>query len=199
MQLRQLSLCAIILATYLITTGWLPVTASESNQWYEKIAEIVDAEARYDLFSGAVLVAKDGRIIYAKGIGEENKEYHIPNILETKFNISSVQKTFVATLIMQFYQEGLVDLDDPLSKYYPDCPWSTADQILIRYLLNHTSGLGDYRDSDEYQMHAERYSGIDDVLPLVWKYEPAFTPGERPRYSNAGVLLLKAFYISWRA
>jgi CubicO group peptidase (beta-lactamase class C family) len=158
---------------------------------YEKIDEIVQAEARYDLFSGVVLVAEDGKITYSGGFGEANKEYHIPNSTETKFNISSIQKTFIATLIMQLYQETILDLDDPLTKYYPECPWRTAGRIQIRHLLNHTSGLGDYRDSEEYRMNSERYRSINDLLPLVFKQQPAFNPGERFRYSNAGVLLLK--------
>jgi CubicO group peptidase (beta-lactamase class C family) len=166
-----------------------PLTAKPTT--YESLDEIVQAEARYDLFSGAVLVAEHGKIIYSGGFGEANKEYHIPNSVDTKFNISSIQKTFVATLIMQLYQESLLDLNDPLTKYYPECPWSTADRIHIRHLLNHTSGLGDYRDNEEYRINSERYRNIDDVLPLVFEQQPAFNPGERFRYSNAGVLLLK--------
>jgi CubicO group peptidase (beta-lactamase class C family) len=166
-----------------------PLTAQPTM--YERLDEIVQAEARCDLFSGTVLVAEDGKIIYSGGFGEANKEYHIPNTPETRFNISSIQKTFIATLIMQLYQENLLDLNDPLTKYYPECPWGTAERIQIRHLLNHTSGLGDYRDNEEYQMNSERYRNIDDVLPLVFKQQPAFDPGERFRYSNAGVLLLK--------
>lgn len=158
---------------------------------HQRIAQIVEAEAAHDLFSGTVLVAKDGKVVYAKGVGEENKEYHAPNVLETRFNISSVQKAFIATVTMQLVHESLMSLEDPLTKYYPDCPWNTADQIQIKNLLNHTCGLGDYRDSDEYRMNSERYTCIDDVLPLVFQVEPAFAPGERFRYSNAGVLLLK--------
>jgi len=162
-----------------------------SDQLREKIAEIAEAEAGFDLFSGTVLVAKNGKVIYSGAFGEANKEYGVPNTLDTKFNISSIQKTFIATLIMQLYQEGIIDLDDPLTNYYPECPWELADQIKIRYLLNHTSGLADYRDNEEYQRNSEQYTCIDDVLPLIWKYEPAFTPGEKFSYSNAGVLLLK--------
>ncbi len=191
MKAATMRLISVRLVFTMIVIGGLAVNGYGSDPLSDRIAKIVMAEAKYDLFSGTVLVAKDGRIVYATGVGEANKEYHIPNVLETQFNISSVQKTFIATLIMQLYQEGRLDLDDPLSKYYDECPWSMADQILVRYLLNHTSGLGDYRDNEEYQMHSESYAGIDDVLPLVWKYSPAFTPGERFRYSNAGVLLLK--------
>jgi CubicO group peptidase (beta-lactamase class C family) len=177
--------------TALLIIGGLTDDIYGSDQLHEKIAEIVEAEAKYDLFSGAVLVAKDGTTIYSGAFGHANKENHDPVVLETKFNISSVQKTFIATVIMQLYQNGIIDLDDPLTKYYPDCPWETAEQVQIEYLLNHTSGLADYRDNEEYQRNCETYTCIDDVLPLVWRYEPAFTPGERFRYSNAGVLLLK--------
>jgi CubicO group peptidase (beta-lactamase class C family) len=179
----------IALTGFLVLTG-APARADQSLP--EKIDAIVEAEASLDLFSGTVLVAKDGRIVHARAFGEANKEYDIPNVLESKFNISSVQKTFIATVIMQLFQEGKIDLDDPLTKYFPECPYTTARQMRIRHLLNHTSGLGDYRDNEEYQSQSESYTGIDDVLPLVFKQEPAFAPGERFRYSNAGVLILKA-------
>ncbi|UCD56165.1 MAG: serine hydrolase, partial [Candidatus Hydrogenedentota bacterium] len=184
---------ALLVAFTVIALGGIVVTPvlGVSNV-PEKIIEIVKAEVKYDLFSGSVLVAENGEIIYAKGFGEANKEYHIPNGLETQFNISSVQKSFIATVIMQLHQERRIDLADPLTKYFPNCPYGTADQIQIKHLLNHTSGLGEYRDNEEYQKHSDSYTCIDDVLPLVYKKEPAFPPGERFRYSNAGVLFLKA-------
>lgn len=76
-----------------------PLTAQPTM--YERLDEVVRAEATYDLFSGTVLLVKDGEIIYSGGFGEANKEYHITNGPETKFNISSIQKTFIATLVMQ--------------------------------------------------------------------------------------------------
>ncbi len=175
----------------LICLVWAAGSAHSQGSLHSKINEICEAEAAFDLFSGTVLVAKDGKIIYAKGFGMANKEYRIPNVLETKFNISSVQKTFIATLIMQLHQEGAIGLEDPLTKYYPECPFALANQIRIKHLLNHTSGLGDYRDTEEYRMNSDNFTSIDDVLPLVYKKEPAFTPGDRFRYSNAGVLILK--------
>ena len=167
-----------------------PLYAKDAVQ--DKIDEIVQAEAGFDLFSGTVVVADHGTVIYAKAVGEANKEYHIPNTLETRFNISSVQKTFIATVIMQLVQSGEIELTDPLVKYFPDCPYPTADRIQIQHLLNHSSGLADYRDSDEYQLRSESFKNIDEVLPIVYKIEPAFDPGEDMEYSNAGVLYLKA-------
>lgn len=158
----------------------------------QRIDEIAEAEARHDLFSGTILVAKNGAIVYARAFGEANKEYDIPIVLESKFNISSIQKTFVATLIMQLHAEGKISLTDSLTKFFPDCPYESAAQIQIKHLLNHTSGLGAYRDNETYRANSETYTCIDDVLPLVFGQEPGFAPGERFRYSNAGVLLLKA-------
>ena len=157
-----------------------------------RIDEIAEAEARHDLFSGTILVAKNGGIVYARAFGKANKEYDIPIVLESKFNISSIQKSFIATLIMQLHAEGKIALADPLTKYFPECPYETAGQIQIKHLLNHTSGLGAYRDNETYRANSETYTCIDDVLPLVFGQEPDFAPGERFRYSNAGVLLLKA-------
>jgi CubicO group peptidase (beta-lactamase class C family) len=92
---------------------------------------------------------------------------------------------------MQLVEEKVLNLDDPLTKFYSDCPWDQAGAIRVRHLLNHTCGLGEYRDSDEYRLQSERYTSIDEVLPLVFETEPAFPAGSRFRYSNAGVLLLK--------
>jgi CubicO group peptidase (beta-lactamase class C family) len=172
--------------------SFVPATLDASDAVKDKIAEIVQAEAGFELFSGTVVVADHGQIIYAKAVGEANKENHIPNTLKTRFNISSVQKTFIATVIMQLVQTGEIKLTDPLIKYFPDCPYPTADRIQIQHLLNHSSGLADYRDNDEYQARAEEFKNIDEVLPFVYKIKPAFDPGEDMEYSNAGVLYLKA-------
>lgn len=179
-------------AVILSVLSFVPAAVYASDSVQDKIDEIVQAEAGFDLFSGTVVVADHGTIIYAKAVGEANKEYHIPNTLESRFNISSVQKTFIATVIMQLVQSGEITLTDPLIKYFPDCPYPTADRIQIQHLLNHSSGLGEYRDDPEYRARAEQFKSIDEVLPFVYKIEPTFEPGESMEYSNAGVLYLKA-------
>lgn len=171
---------------------FVPATLSAIESVQDKIDEIVQAEAGFDLFSGTVVVADHGDIVYARAVGEANKEYRIPNTLNTRFNISSVQKPFIATVIMQLVQSGDIALTDPLKKYFPDCPYPTADRIQIQHLLNHSSGLGDYRDDPDYKLRAEEFKNIDEVLPFVYKIEPEFDPGEKMKYSNASYLYLKA-------
>lgn len=159
---------------------------------FKKIDAIVQAEVKYDLFSGTILIAKDGKIIYSKAFGKANKKRNVSNLIDTPFNISSIQKSFTATLIMQLYQDGLINLDDPLSKYFPKCPFKTADQITLKNLLNHTSGLGDYRSHERYREEVENYKQITDVLPLVFDIPPESNSNEKFKYSNTGYLLLKA-------
>jgi CubicO group peptidase (beta-lactamase class C family) len=183
------ALAVAVLATLASTATGVRAVTDESLP--DRIEEIVAAEAAHDLFSGVVLVADRGEIIWARGVGEANREYHILNSVATRFNISSVQKCFIATLILQLNRDGLLSLEDPLIKFFPDCPYETADAIQIRHLLNHSSGLADYRDTDEYRLNSERFRSIDEVLPLVYASLPAFAPGERFEYSNAGVLFLK--------
>jgi len=185
---RILALVGLILAAL-----FLPADSIASvDDLAEKIDEIVKAEAGFDLISGTVVVARDGTVLYTEAVGEANKEHHVPNTLETRFNISSVQKSFIATVIMQLAQEDRIGLDDPLSMYFPDCPYTSADSIRISHLLNHSSGLADYRNSGEYQSRAEQMQSIEEVQPFLYAIEPAFAPGEGFQYSNAGVLFLKA-------
>ena len=158
----------------------------------EKIDEIVKAEAAYDLFSGTVLVAENGKILYTEAVGFANRDHMLPNRLETRFNIGSIGKTFTATLIMQLLQEGKIALTDPLSKYFPDFPYPEKDRILIKHLLNHSSGLDNYMQHESYDAKKYELRQIKDVLPLIYDQQLLFEPGEKFSYSNTGMVLLGA-------
>lgn len=157
-----------------------------------EIAASVTAYAELDMFSGAVLVARDGKVIYEGAFGEANKDHNIPNRLNTRFNIGSVGKTFTAVSIMQLAEGGKLQLSDHLSKFLPDFPFPEKDSITIRHLLTHSSGLGDYLEHKDYRCRMATIRKIEDALPLVYDQNPEFAPGERFQYSNSGFLLLGA-------
>ncbi len=156
------------------------------------IAALVTAYAELDMFSGTVLVAKDGKIIYEGAFGEANKDHKIPNRLITKLNIGSIGKTFTAVCIMQLWEAGKLQLSDPISRYLPEFPFPEKETITIHHLLTHTSGLGDYLEHKDYVGTIARIHMIEDVLPLVYDQKPDFPPGEKFQYSNSGYLLLGA-------
>lgn len=158
----------------------------------KKMAELVRVYGKMDLFSGAVLVAKEGKIIFAGATGEANKDHGVANDLDTCFNIGSIGKTFTATAIMQLMQEGRLKLSDPIGKYLPDCPLREKKKITIHHLLNHTSGLGNYMNHKDYSAIFYKARRINDILPLIWDQNPQFSAGKKFQYSNSGMVVAGA-------
>ncbi len=136
-------------------------------------------------FSGVVLIAKDGNILMEKGYGMANKEEGLANQQGTKFRIASITKTFTATAIMQLEEKGLLSVQDPLSKYFPDLP--NSDSITLHHLLSHSSGYVEYLSKGfEFDHEYTKEQLVD-----LFKDEPLnFTPGKKFSYSNSGFLLL---------
>ena len=183
---------ALILSLVFVILGDISI-AQETTSLRNVIEKYVEAEAEYGTFSGAVLVAREGEIIYSGAVGLENKEKNIPNKLATKFNMGSIGKTFTAILIMQLVETGQMKLSDPLEKYLPDFPHPEKSAITITHLLTHSSGLGNYFTHDGYWGVINTARNINEVLPFVYD-QPLkdFIPGEQYHYSNSGMLVLGA-------
>jgi CubicO group peptidase (beta-lactamase class C family) len=168
-----------------------PVVQPDAQELAEQIDEVMSEFVQLDQFSGCVLVAKDGEVLYAKAFGEANKDHHVPNTLQTKFNIGSIGKIFTGVAIMQLVERGLLDVDDPVSTHLPDFP--LGDQITIHHLLTHTSGTFNYFAHPEFPARMFRMRGVQDALPLIYEQDLQFdTPGEQFSYSNSGIVILGA-------
>ena len=140
-----------------------------------------------DDFSGAVLLAKDGRILFDKAYGEANKDFGAPNRTDTKFNLASLNKMFTSVAIAQLVEQGKLSYDDPLSKFMPGFPSKeAAEKIKIKHLLTHTSGLGSY----DIAASRQGVRTVDDFLKLVKADKLAFEPGTDQAYSNAAFIVL---------
>ena len=94
-------------------------------------------------FNGVVLVAENDKIIYQNAVGFSNISTEKKNTIHTRFQLASLSKVFTATAIMQLVEKGTIQLDDPLTKYFPSFPYG---EITIRQILSHTSGLPDFRE-----------------------------------------------------
>jgi D-alanyl-D-alanine carboxypeptidase len=141
-------------------------------------------------FSGVALVAKDGKPIFTGAYGMANREKEIPNALDTKFRIGSMNKMFTATAIVQLAQAGKLKLDEPLITALPDYPnkaW--ASKVTIHQLLTHTGGAGDIFGPD-FDQHRLELRTLDDYVKLYGKRDPTFEPGTQWDYANYGFLLL---------
>ncbi len=166
----------------------LPLTAQEIAV---KIDEVMDKNVELDLFSGTVLVAKDGNILYAEAFGEADKDFHVKNTLETKFNIGSIGKVFTGTAIMHLAERGKLNVMDPVKKYLPDFPF--GEKILIHHLLTHTAGTFNYFAHPDFAQKVFSIRSVSDALPLIYDQKLLFdTPGEKFSYSNSGIVILGA-------
>lgn len=156
-----------------------------------KIDSFVDASSQNDQFSGSILIAKNGIVIYGKVAGLADNENKIPNTEKTSFSIASVGKIFTATLIMKFVETGRLKLDEPIGKYLPGISIPNRNKITIHHLLSHTSGLGNYMSHPGYPKMLNKQLQIDDVIPLISEQPLLFDkPGLRHEYSNSGFIVL---------
>ncbi len=150
-------------------------------------------QAKADEFSGTVLVAKDGRVLYEKAFGLANKEFGVPNRVDTKYNLGSINKFFTKIAIGQLVQEGKLSFDDTLGKILPDYPNPDArKKVTVRHLLNMTSGIGDFFGPEFEGTPKDRIRSIKDYLPLFAGKPLAFEPGTQRKYSNGGYVVLGA-------
>jgi CubicO group peptidase (beta-lactamase class C family) len=155
------------------------------------LGDFVNRLVRADLFSGTVLLAKDGKRLYGMAFGEANKDFGVPNALDTKFNLGSMNKMFTAVTVAQLVEQGKLSYDDPLSKFMPDFPSAdAARKIRIKHLLTHTSGLGSYFNDEFDRTSRAKYRTVDEMLTLAKNEKLAFEPGARWSYSNTGMLVL---------
>lgn len=144
-------------------------------------------------FSGAVLIARKGQVVFGKPFGLASREFNVPNRLDTKFNIGSINKIFTAFAIGQLADAGKLSLNDTIGKHLSDYPnQQAAEKVTILQLLNMTSGIGDIFGEEFQSTPKDKIRGIQDYLPLFASKPLLFEPGKGKRYSNGGYIVLGA-------
>ena len=146
---------------------------------------IFDSVFKADEPGGAVLIAKNGKIIYEKGFGIEDINTKKPIGTNTLFNVGSISKTFVAYGILQLAKEKKLTLQDDIYKFFPDFKDSLlAKKIKIYHLLTHSSGLPDIRNVEGDSVFFLTAKDEENWAPIKKTDSLEFEPGERYHYSN---------------
>lgn len=155
------------------------------------LRQLCEATHETGLFSGAVLVAAGGEVIYKEGFGLANREWNIPNTTDTRFRLASVSKQFCSMLVMQLVQEGKLSLDDTISDYLSYYRKDTGERITIHHLLAHQSGIKDFTASYDYRGTTSRLSfDEDEFIKLHCSGDLLHEPGTLYSYCNAGYCIL---------
>jgi len=139
----------------------------------------------------ALGVIRDGKFVYRHGYGMADLEYGIPITSESVFRIGSTSKQFTAMCLALLEEEDKLSLDDSLRQFLPEMP-GYADEITLRHLIHHTSGIRDYLTLWEIAGDREDDYLVDgEVVDLLARQrELNFAPGDEHLYSNSGYFLL---------
>jgi CubicO group peptidase (beta-lactamase class C family) len=168
---------------------WCAVAYGLSSDQDAEIGKLMRTLYERGQFNGAILVAREGTILYRKAFGKANFQTGSDFTPETPSDLASVTKQFTAMSVMILAERKKLSYDDPVSKYIPEFSRSAHfNKITLRHLLTHTSGMPDYNDL-----------GIDDsglldqrgLIAFLLTKEGSFAaPGLNYRYSNPGYALL---------
>lgn len=158
--------------------------SDKKNIQTEQLDSLFNFSHSNGMFNGAVLVTKDDSIIYKKSFGFANEKTKEKITPESVFYIASVSKQFTAMGIMMLQERGKLSYDNKIKDVFPDYP-AHLENITIRQLLNHTSGLTD----TEYYKLTEPSN--KDVLETLMKQDSLeLENGKTFRYSNSGYVIL---------
>lgn len=183
---------------FLIIIGFILTSCKEKKSNIQEINKIA-IEKRVDsivkplitdsLIAGTVIgIAQNGKIKFLKSYGFSDLEKKIPLKNNAVFPIASVTKTFTAIAIMQLVEKGLINLDDNINKFIDFDTRSKT--VTIKQLLNHTSGIKDYTETDIPSKLREKGYSSSNFLRLLEEKQFDFNPTVAMDYNNSGYNLL---------
>lgn len=167
-----------------------PLSAADAIAEFDRVVARLADDGR---FSGALLLARDGRPVLRHAHGEADRAFHAPNRPETLFSLASTSKMFTAVAIARLVEAGRLGWDDTVAQHLDG--WlapEIASRVTVRQLLTHTSGLGDYLDQVFDGETLRLFPDVASYKPLCAKAEIAGAPGSEFRYSNLGYVVLGA-------
>jgi len=166
------------------------VPAQDATGYADRAGALVEPYLEAGLFSGAVLVAKDGHPVFRRAFGPANREWDVANTPDTQFRIGSLTKAFTAAAILQLAERGKLDLDDPIGRTYAGAP-AAWDRVSLRMLLQHSSGIINFTALPDYHDWISRLETTPRAIVALTEHEPLlFEPGTRFEYTNTGYMLL---------
>ncbi len=155
-----------------------------------KIEKVIQSFVEKNSFSGVVLVQDGPNLVHLQSYGMAVREHQVPNHLDSIFRIGSLSKQFVAALVMSLQEQGLLSVEDPLSKFF-DIPehW---EGITLKHLLTHTAGLKANLPINTDAKQIAAYHNPEELLESAKSVPLEYnTQLERHyHYSNIGYTLL---------
>ncbi len=171
----------------------LPVSMLGQKNYSSLLKQFMTGQHDYFRFNGNILIASHGNIVYQQDLGWA--DFNTKRTLNDSsvFELASLSKQFTAMGIMILKEKKLLGYDDNVKKFIPDFPY---DNITIRNLLTHSSGLPSYEDQFEKKWDHKKIAYNKDIIDILRQAKDTlfFKPGTKWKYSNTGYAVL-AFII----
>lgn len=179
--LPLLLFCAIVGRAKAQSPGPTTVPTVTSNEDFSAIDALMNAAvARGNMPGGVVLIGHNGRVVYRKAFGMRSLEpTREPMTVDTIFDLASLTKCIATTTAMvQLLSEGRVRLNDPVAAYLPEFAQNGKQDITIRELMTHFSGLPPDLDLKI------PWQGRETAFKMAMETRPMYPPGTRFVYSD---------------
>lgn len=165
---------------------------------FSEIKKRYDHAAEKAHFSGAGYVKCGETVVFASACGYAHKGFQVPNHLDTPFDTASITKLFTAVAILQLVERGLLQLDDKITEVVDLSGTSIPEDVTIRHLLTHTSGIADDADEEAGENYEDLFidkpnyaiRNCRDFIPQFAYKTPVFKAGTKVRYNNCAFVLL---------
>lgn len=196
MRARLVAVCLLIV---LLVVYVYPLAAQESTEFPPEAAAdiqaLLDAEIDAGHIVGLTLLIDSPVATFAGASGYADRENEIALQPDEAFRMGSITKMFTTTVILQLVEEGVLSLDDPLTRWLPDVTVPNGDVITLHHLLQHTSGILNYTDDEaligQYLKNPYQEIAISELVAWINTLDDSyFEPGTDWRYSNTNYILL---------
>ncbi len=183
-----------LLLAIVLLTGISAISIAGSGNTLSPAEQVEKLISEYDndhMPGGAILVMRDGKVVYTRGFGMANVSYAIPFEPGTPTNIGSTSKQFTAFAIGLLEEQGLLSLEDDIRQHIPELP-EFDETVRLWHLISHTSGYREYLNSLTMsgRMLGDHVS-YDEIIPLVQRQpELQNKPGASYNYNNTAYALL---------
>ena len=171
---------------------WLlnsPILFSQTTEY--EINELMSAYSENGQFNGTILVKKGEDIIYKNALGLANREWNIPNTIDSKFLAGSIGKSITAFMTLILVNDGLIDLNATINEYIPDYSGPGKNKVTIHQMLTHTSGIPNHGAIPNLSKKLVRWSyNTEQYLALIKDLDLKFEPGTGFEYSGIAYNLL---------
>lgn len=175
----------ILMIVALVATATATMASDMKNdELTKRIDEVFGAVySNPDEPGAAVLIMQGNDTLYSRCFGVADMETKSPVTLETNFCIASVSKQFSAVALMQLAEQGVLSLDDPLSKFFPEFKAPFFKDITLHHIMSHTSGIPDARPRNDrnFVLYSTDVNSVEYMRTLD---HLNFEPGTQYEYIN---------------